>query len=67
MFRDLGAALYAQRTGTADSNTSSEIDRLVAALKDHEAAQAAAAAAEASPDAPPASGPATGGDFKLDD
>ncbi len=67
MFRDLGAAVYAQRSGTADSNTSSEIDRLFAALKDHEAAQAAAAAAEASPDAPPASGPATGGDFKLDD
>ena len=38
MFRDLGAAVYAQRSGTADSNTSSEIDRLVAALKDHEAA-----------------------------
>jgi ribosomal protein L12E/L44/L45/RPP1/RPP2 len=70
MFRDLGAAVYAQRSGTADANTSAEIDRLVAALKDHEAAQAEAAAAAAAPAAPsdtsPASGTTTAGDFKLD-
>jgi hypothetical protein len=79
MFRDLGAAVYAERTGTGDAQTSAEIDRLVAALKDHEAAQAAAAAAAATPtDAaaptgssatpgPATTGPATTGDFKLDD
>jgi hypothetical protein len=73
MFRDLGAAVYAQKSGTGDASTSAEIDRLVAALKEHEAAQTAAAeAAEAGasavPDtAPPVTGEQTAGDFKLDD
>ena len=31
MFRDLGAAVYAQRTGSGDANAAGEIDRLVAA------------------------------------
>ncbi len=48
MFRDLGAAVYAERTGTGDGSTAGEIDRLVAALKDHQATVAAAAEAAAS-------------------
>ncbi|HXZ83736.1 MAG TPA: hypothetical protein VED84_08420 [Acidimicrobiales bacterium] len=67
MFRDLGAAVYAERSGTADAGTSAEIDRLVAALKEHEAAQAASAAASAPADSTGSTGPTTGGDFKLDD
>ncbi len=66
MFRDLGAAVYAQRSGTGDASTSAEIDRLVAALKEHEKAQAEAEAAAAS-DAPAAPGATTTGDFKLED
>jgi hypothetical protein len=65
MFRDLGAAVYAQRSGTGDASTSAEIDRLVAALKEHEKAQAEAAAAAS--DAPAAPGTTTTGDFKLED
>jgi hypothetical protein len=70
MFRDLGAAVYAQRTGSGDANAAGEIDRLVAALKEHEEAAAAAAEAAAAPaSTEPGSGsaPAAGGDFKLDD
>jgi hypothetical protein len=67
---DLGAAVYAQRTGSGDANAAGEIDRLVAALKEHEEAAAAAAEAAAAPaSTAPDSGsaPAAGGDFKLDD
>ncbi|MFZ0059266.1 MAG: hypothetical protein WAL35_04380 [Acidimicrobiales bacterium] len=67
MFRDLGAAVYAQRSGTGDASTSAEIDRLVAALKEHEKAQAEAEAAAAASDAPAAPGATTTGDFKLED
>ncbi|MGD0219326.1 MAG: hypothetical protein ABSC73_02525 [Acidimicrobiales bacterium] len=76
MFRDLGAAVYAQHSGSGDTSTSAEIDRLLVALKEHEEAQAAAAEAAAADTAPPATGqetapPVTGkqtaGDFKLDD
>src|SRR5581483_1062269 len=38
ILRDLGAACYAERTGQATPGTAAEIDRLVAALRDHEAA-----------------------------
>jgi len=37
MLRDLGAAIYATRTGRATPDTDSEIERLVATLQDHEA------------------------------
>jgi hypothetical protein len=70
MFRDLGAAVYAQRTGSGDANAAGEIDRLVAALKEHEETAAVAAEAAATPTSTePDSGsaPAAGGDFKLDD
>jgi hypothetical protein len=62
MLRDLGAAFYATKTGRATPSTEADIDRLVAALQDHEskhgtmtlAPQSAAAAPTAAPaDAPP--------------
>ena len=36
MFRDLGAAVYAQRTGTGAGNNAAEIERLVSAITAHE-------------------------------
>ena len=62
MLRDLGAAFYATKTGRATPTTDADIERLVAALQDHESAhgtltlapESAAAAPTAAPaDAPP--------------
>lgn len=39
MFRDLGAAVYAERTGRAGSDNADKIDRLVQALSRQEAEQ----------------------------
>lgn len=39
MFRDLGAALYAERTGRAGADNSDKMDRLVKALQRQEAEQ----------------------------
>jgi hypothetical protein len=39
MFRDLGAALYAERTGRAGADNAAKMDRLVEALKRQEAEQ----------------------------
>lgn len=39
MFRDLGAAVYAERTGRATPDTKDRIDRLVDALSRQEASQ----------------------------
>jgi hypothetical protein len=57
MLRDLGAAFYATKTGRATPTTDAEIDRLVAALQQHEsehgpltlAAESAAGGPTASP------------------
>jgi hypothetical protein len=62
MLRDLGAAFYATKTGRATPTTDADIERLVAALQNHESAhgtltlapESAAAAPTAAPaDAPP--------------
>jgi hypothetical protein len=62
MLRDLGAAFYATKTGRATPTTDADIERLVAALQDHESAHgtltlapesAAAAPTAARTDAPP--------------
>jgi hypothetical protein len=37
LFRDLGAAVYAERVGRSDAGSATEIDRLVEAIKAHEA------------------------------
>ena len=36
LLRDLGAAAYAEKVGRAPANNSAEIDRLLAALEEHE-------------------------------
>jgi hypothetical protein len=52
LLRDLGAAVYAQRTGKATDQTEGEIDRLVGELKAHEAEHGEVAASGSSePDA----------------
>ena len=81
LFRDLGEAVYAERTGKATAETAAEIERLVAALRAHEAAQATAAGgpepvspAPVSPESaspledavPPAAGPDSGTDAGAD-
>ncbi len=37
LLRDLGAAVYAQKTGRSTSTSDADIERLVGALRDHEA------------------------------
>jgi hypothetical protein len=39
MFRDLGAAVYAERTGRGGTDTADKIERLVSALQHQEADQ----------------------------
>jgi hypothetical protein len=61
MLRDLGAAVYASETGRSTPTTSEDVDRLMAALKAHEAEhgpitlapESAAAAPTAAPAPPP--------------
>jgi hypothetical protein len=36
LLRDLGAAAYAEKAGRAPANNSAEIDRILAALEEHE-------------------------------
>jgi hypothetical protein len=65
LLRDLGAAFYATKTGRATPTTDADIDRLVAALQDHEskygtmtlAPESAAAAPTAAPTDAPAPPP----------
>src|ERR1700722_8069084 len=53
MLRDLGAAVYATKTGRATPTTDSDIDRLVAALQTHESEHGALALAPESAAAAP--------------
>jgi hypothetical protein len=69
LMRDLGAAVYAERTGRADPDTAVEIATLVGALTAHEAeygpvSTVATADDVASTTAPPTAAPE--GDSKLD-
>lgn len=64
LLRDLGAAVYAERTGKASGATAGEIERLLSELRAHESAHGAISTA---PVAGSAADPAAGGDFKLDD
>jgi hypothetical protein len=75
LLRELGAAVYSQRNGTATGDTDAEIERLVGELKKHEEENGAlgtSASADATDDAStstPASDPTTEappeGGFKL--
>ena len=66
LLRNLGAAVYAQRTGRGSPGTSADIDRLIEQIKAHEAENGISLTPE-SPDQPPAAdvppqgGPADGG------
>ena len=64
MLRDLGAAVYATKTGRATPSTDADIDRLVAALQQHESEHGpvtlAPESAAAGPTASPAGGAAAG-------
>ncbi len=39
LFRDLGAAIFAERTGRGTNETAAEVELLVASLRSHEASQ----------------------------
>jgi hypothetical protein len=67
MLRNLGALVYADRTGRGTSDTQAQIDRLIADIQAHEAANGINLSAEPTDpsagrpgDGPPQSGPATG-------
>jgi hypothetical protein len=57
ILRQLGAAVYAQRSGTAGADSSGDVDKLVAELKAFEAEHGPIAASDADDDtmAPPSS------------
>ncbi len=62
LLRDLGAAVYAEKTGKGTGETAADIERLVSELRDLEAAEAARPApSTGATDAEP------GGNFTLDD
>jgi hypothetical protein len=59
MYRDLGAAVYEQRTGAGSGNSDAEIERLVGAITAHQ---------EQNPtESSSMTQTAASGDFKLDD
>ncbi|MFI5066029.1 MAG: hypothetical protein ACHP9Z_18915 [Streptosporangiales bacterium] len=62
MFRDLGAAVYAERTGRATPDTKDRIDRLVDALSRQEASQGLGDPDTTPPDAPPSDAPPPAGE-----
>jgi hypothetical protein len=59
LLRDLGAVVYAERTGTAGADSAGDIERLVADISAHRAENAATASASTTAAAPE-------GDFTLD-
>lgn len=74
LLRDLGAAVFAEKTGNGTAETAAEIERLVAALRDHETEHGtidtSPTAADVEAPGSPAGGAATaseGGEFSLDD
>jgi hypothetical protein len=50
MFRELGAAIYAERTGRAGTDTPGKIERLVKALQEQEAGEGLGDAPPPAPD-----------------
>jgi hypothetical protein len=60
MLRNLGAAVYAERTGRAGPNSQADIDKLIGDLRTHEAENGINLAPESAPSGtvPPQSGPA---------
>ena len=70
LLRDLGAAFFAEKTGRGTGETASEIERLLSALRSHEA-EAGPISAESTAHKVESEGGAASaapeGDFKLDD
>lgn len=75
LFRELGAAIYAQHSGTATTDTASTIDRLYGEIAAHEAehgksadadSSSSSSASSATPAADSGTGGTPAGDFKLD-
>lgn len=68
LLRDLGAAVYAERTGTGSSNSSAEIEQLITDITAQRSEHAGVAAATAADTSAPSSAAsdAAEGDFKLD-
>ena len=68
LLRDLGAAVFAQRTGKGTPETDAEIERLLSELREHESQQGPI---DTSPTATQQTGGASsaseGGEFNLDD
>jgi hypothetical protein len=60
MLRDLGAAFYATKTGRSTPTTDSDMERLVAALQDHEQKHGPITLAPESAAAGPTAAPADG-------
>jgi len=60
MLRDLGAAFYATKTGRSTPATDADIERLVAALEDHESTHGQITLAPESSAAAPTAAPAGG-------
>jgi hypothetical protein len=66
LLRNLGAAVYAERTGRGSSSTEGDIDRLIEQIKAHEAQNGISLTPE-SPDQPPTGGvPPQGGPAEGD-
>lgn len=64
LLRDLGRAVYSQRTGVADPETEVQIENLVAELKTHESENGPLGVADGD-DIDQSDGEAPEGDFKL--
>ena len=70
LLRDLGAQVWAERSGHADDATAAEIERIVDELRSHEQEHGPIATAATADDTAPVGGAATateGGEFTLDE
>ena len=67
LLRDLGAAVYAERTGRGTVETAAETERLLAELRSHEAAQGTIDTAPKAAQQDNAGGATGGGSFTLDE
>ena len=67
LFRDLGAAIYAERTGKGTAETAAEIERLLAALRSHEAAQGPVDTAPTAGQQDSAAGATSEGSYTIDE
>ena len=67
LLRDLGAAVFAEKTGRATGETAAEVERLVAELRSHEEEHGAVDTSAKADDEEAAGTASTEGNFSLDD